>query len=175
MALKLAGRFVTPQAQSCRLTNPRHNNVLQCVQALNIPRRHQKFDARHCGSLPANKTVPSSHLHEESHLKVLRLLEANPSMSQRELAEAVGISLGKLNFCINALLAKGHIKMQNFRNSQNRLSYYYLLTPAGIAHKVAITSQFLKRRVQEYEALKAEIEALKSEVEHPTGKKVQKT
>lgn len=113
-------------------------------------------------------------LYEESHLKVLRILEATPNINQRDLAETVGVSLGKLNYCLKALLERGHVKMQNFRNNQNKLSYYYLLTPSGIAAKADITSRFLKRKVEEYEALKAEIETLKSEVESANSAKVQK-
>lgn len=109
------------------------------------------------------KDVTQHDLYEESHLKVLRILEATPNINQRELAEAVGVSLGKLNYCLKALLERGHVKMQNFRNNQNKLSYYYLLTPSGIAAKADITTRFLKRKMEEYEALKVEIEALKLE------------
>jgi EPS-associated MarR family transcriptional regulator len=104
-------------------------------------------------------------INEESHLKTLRLLEANPDLSQRELAQALGISLGKTNYCVHALLDKGLIKMQNFRNSDNKLGYAYLLTPAGIAAKAELTRNFLKIKIQEYENLKQEIEQLKREVQ----------
>ncbi len=99
-------------------------------------------------------------LRDESHLKVLRLLEADPSLSQRELSEALGVSLGKTNYCIRALLDKGLIKMQNFRNSQNKLAYAYLLTPAGIAAKADLTASYLKIKIKEYETLREEIEQL---------------
>ncbi|MHA3904166.1 MarR family EPS-associated transcriptional regulator [Castellaniella sp. WN] len=102
-------------------------------------------------------------LHEESHLKVLRLLEANPGLSQRELARALGISLGKANYCVRALLDKGLIKMQNFRHSDNKLGYVYLLTTAGIAAKAELTRNFLKIKIREYETLKREIEQLQRE------------
>src|SRR5690554_4054429 len=102
---------------------------------------------------------------DEHHLKVLRLLEANPDMSQRELAEALGVSVGKTNYCIRALVDKGLLKMKNFRNSQNKVAYAYLLTPAGIKEKVELTKRFLQRRVVEYERLKKEIEALESELQ----------
>lgn len=102
-------------------------------------------------------------IHEESHLKALRLLEANPDLSQRELAQALGISLGKTNYCVRALLDKGLIKVQNFRNSDNKLGYAYLLTPAGIAAKADLTRSFLKLKIREYENLKREIEQLKRE------------
>ncbi len=74
------------------------------------------------------------------------------------------MSLGGLNYCLNALIDKGFVKMQNFQNSKNKFKYAYLLTPQGIAEKVALTSRFLQRKMEEYEALKAEIEALKAEV-----------
>lgn len=104
-------------------------------------------------------------LRDESHLKVLRLLEADPSLSQRDLSEALGVSLGKTNYCIRALLDKGLIKMQNFRNSQNKLAYAYLLTPAGIAARAELTTSFLKIKMQEYEALRQEIEDLRREAQ----------
>ncbi len=103
-------------------------------------------------------------LQEENHLKLLRLLEANPQLSQRELAEALGVSLGKTNYCLKALLGKGFVKMQSFQKSQNKLAYAYLLTPDGIAEKAGLTVRFLARKVAEYESLTLEIEALKSEM-----------
>ena len=104
-----------------------------------------------------------SFLHEESHLKTLRLLEANPNMNQRDLAQALGISLGKTNYCIKALFDKGFIKMQNFRNSQNKLAYAYLLTPDGIAAKAELTRRFLKLKMAEYALLQREIDLLRME------------
>ena len=103
--------------------------------------------------------------YEESHLKVLRLLESDPGLSQRDLSQTLGISLGKTNYCMRALLDKGLIKMQNFRNSENKLGYAYLLTPAGIAAKADLTRNFLKIKMREYEALKREIEQLQSEAD----------
>ena len=107
-------------------------------------------------------------LHEESHLKVLRILEAQPDINQRELADAVGVSLGKLNFCLKALMERGFVKMQNFRTSQNKLSYSYLLTPSGVAAKADITARFLRRKITEYELLQAEIAALQLETKSQT-------
>jgi EPS-associated MarR family transcriptional regulator len=101
--------------------------------------------------------------YQEAHFKVLRLLESNPQMNQRDLAAAAGVSLGKTNYCINALLDKGLIKVQNFKSSKRKLAYAYLLTPAGIAEKTALTQRFLKRKMEEYEVLKAEIESLQQE------------
>ena len=111
-----------------------------------------------------SKRLPSTSLQEENHLKVLRLLEANPQLSQRELADALGVSLGKTNYCLKALLGKGLIKMQSFQKSPNKLAYAYLLTPTGIAEKAGLTVRFLARKVAEFESLTLEIEALKSEV-----------
>jgi EPS-associated MarR family transcriptional regulator len=102
-------------------------------------------------------------VYQEAHFRVLRLLEGNPHMNQRDLAAAAGVSLGKTNYCINALLEKGLIKVQNFKSSKRKLAYAYLLTPAGIAEKAALTQRFLTRKMEEYEALKAEIEQLKQE------------
>ena len=102
-------------------------------------------------------------VYQEAHFRVLRLLEGNPQMNQRDLAAAAGVSLGKTNYCINALLDKGLIKVQNFKSSKRKLAYAYLLTPAGIAERAALTQRFLKRKMEEYEALKAEIEQLKQE------------
>lgn len=94
----------------------------------------------------------------------MRLLEANPHLSQRELADALGVSLGKINYCLKALLGKGHIRMQSFKKSQNKLAYAYLLTPMGITEKAGLTICFLARKLAEYESLTLEIEALKSEM-----------
>jgi EPS-associated MarR family transcriptional regulator len=101
---------------------------------------------------------------ENTRFRVLRLLEDNPDLTQREIAEHLGISLGGVNYCLRALANKGHVKTQNFQNSRNKMGYAYLLTPKGIAEKTALTARFLKRKMQEYEALKAEIEALEAEV-----------
>ena len=94
----------------------------------------------------------------------MRILQENPDLTQRELADKLGMSVGGLNYCLNALIDKGFVKMQNFQNSKNKFKYVYLLTPQGIAEKVAMTSRFLKCKMEEYEALKVEIEALKVEM-----------
>jgi EPS-associated MarR family transcriptional regulator len=101
---------------------------------------------------------------DDTRFRLLRLLEARPDLSQRDLAREMGISLGKVNFCINALIDTGFVKVRNFRNNRNKLSYAYLLTPRGVESKATITMQFLKRKMSEYEALKAEIEQLQREV-----------
>jgi EPS-associated MarR family transcriptional regulator len=102
---------------------------------------------------------------EEVALRLMRVLEATPAANQRELAERSGMSLGSLNYCLKALMSKGLLKMQNFALSQNKLGYVYVLTPIGMAEKADITRRFLRRKQQEYEALKAEIEVLQFEVE----------
>lgn len=99
----------------------------------------------------------------EAHLKVLRLLENNPELSQREMAEALGVSVGKANYCVRALLDKGLIKMKNFRNSRNKLAYAYLLTPAGFTAKADLSARFLKVKMAEYEALQREISLLRKD------------
>ncbi|MEQ1590634.1 MAG: MarR family EPS-associated transcriptional regulator [Gallionella sp.] len=103
-------------------------------------------------------------LSDEYRYKVLKQLEANPKISQRQLAGELGISLGRVNFCIQALIEKGLVKANNFRNSNNKKGYVYLLTPRGIEEKAQITVQFLKIKVAEHEALKKEIKVLRSEV-----------
>ena len=102
-------------------------------------------------------------IHQETHLKVLRLLEVNPQMNQRDLAAALGVSLGKTNFCLKALLDKGLLKAQSFQSNKRKLAYAYFLTPAGIVEKAALAGRFLKRKIKEYELLRAEIEALQQE------------
>lgn len=96
---------------------------------------------------------------------LLKTLENNPSLSQRDMAKRLGISLGKVNFCLNALVEKGCLKVNNFRNSENKLAYAYVLTPHGIEERARMTVHFLKHKVQEYEQLRAEIEELKREAE----------
>ncbi len=96
----------------------------------------------------------------------MRLLEGNPDMTQRELAQSLGVSVGSVNYCLNALVDKGWVKMKNFAYSKNKFGYIYVLTPSGLAEKALITQRFLQRKMDEYEQLKAEIEALKSEVKN---------
>ncbi len=92
------------------------------------------------------------------------MLQDNPDMTQREIAEKLGISTSGLNYCLKALIDKGWVKVQNFSQSKNKFGYIYVLTPQGLAEKMALTSRFLKRKMEEYKALKVEIEALKVEV-----------
>ena len=100
----------------------------------------------------------------DRQLSALRLLDANPDMTQRQLASALGVSVGAANYCLKALVEKGWVKLENFQSNPNKLGYLYLLTPAGVAAKTQLTARFLKRKLQEYDDLKAEIETLKAEV-----------
>ena len=100
----------------------------------------------------------------EHHFRVLRLLAAQPELSQRGLSRELGMSLGKVNYCLNALVDRGLVKVSNFRNNDNKLSYAYLLTPRGIKSKAVVTAHFLQRKMAEYEALEKEIAMLKREV-----------
>lgn len=102
-------------------------------------------------------------LDESTRYRLLKLLETNPGLSQRQLARELGISLGKVNFCLSALIEKGLLKASNFRNSQNKLAYMYLLTPAGVEEKARITLQYLKIKMREYETLQSEIDELRRE------------
>jgi EPS-associated MarR family transcriptional regulator len=110
-------------------------------------------------------TSRQAKLQEDTYFRVMRLLEENPDLTQRELAEKLGISVGGLNYCLKALIEKGLVKMKNFANSKNKFGYVYVLTPTGMAEKAAITQRFLKRKMEEYEALKAEIENLQRDVQ----------
>ena len=98
------------------------------------------------------------------HLKVLRQVEANPEITQRELAKQLGVSLGKVNYCLKALIDRGWIKVNNFRSSQRKSAYAYLLTPSGVEQKAKITLRFLKQRMKEYEQIREEIAELEREV-----------
>jgi EPS-associated MarR family transcriptional regulator len=104
-------------------------------------------------------------LSDEMRLKLMRLFEANPKVSQREVAREFGISLGKVNYCLQPLLQKGWIKARRFRNSHNKIAYRYLLTPRGIEKKTALTLQFLQIKMREYESLRTEIEQLRREAQ----------
>ncbi len=105
---------------------------------------------------------------EEAHLRILKIVAEEPDLSQRELAQRLGVSLGKTNYLVRALLEKGLLKARNFRRSPNKLQYAYLLTPNGIAAKVRLTREYLERKEAEYEALRAEIRALRQEVKTTT-------
>ena len=104
---------------------------------------------------------------ETEHLQVLKLLQANPSLSQRQLAAEMGVSLGKANYCLRALVEKGLVKLGNFSKNPNKRHYAYILTPAGMEEKTRITLAFLKRNEAEFEAIRREIDTLKAELESP--------
>jgi len=99
---------------------------------------------------------------DEVHFRVMRLIQENSQLTQRDLARQLGISLGKANYCLKALVEKGFVKAENFQRSDHKLAYAYLLTPAGIEEKARVTVAFLRRKMQEFESLKAEIESLKT-------------
>lgn len=103
-------------------------------------------------------------LNDETRYRLLRALEQDPALSQRALAGALGISLGKVNYCLRALIARGWVKAGNFARSERKGAYAYLLTPAGLAAKARITRRFLHQRLAEYQALQDEIEALRREL-----------
>jgi EPS-associated MarR family transcriptional regulator len=110
------------------------------------------------------------HLQEDVKFRVMRLIQENPNITQRELAVKLGISLGGLNYCLRALIAKGLVKMHNFNQAENKLKYVYVLTPSGIKERSSLAYRFLERKIKEYEDLRVEINALKSEVELVKGK-----
>jgi EPS-associated MarR family transcriptional regulator len=100
-------------------------------------------------------------LSDEVRYKLFKLLEANPELSQREVARELGVSLGKVNYCLRALIARGWVKVANFTNSSNRSAYAYFLTPRGIDEKARVTARFLQFKLREYELLKGEIEEIR--------------
>lgn len=106
----------------------------------------------------------SKTLDQETHYRLLSLLEQHPELSQRELAVKMGVSVGKVNYCIKALVDVGHLKLNNFMRSNNKLGYAYLLTPKAIKEKTKITQQFLQIKLEEHERLVKEIEVLRAEV-----------
>lgn len=111
-------------------------------------------------------TSKRTKLQEDTHFRVLRLLQENPEMSQRELAEAVDVSVGGIHYVLKALIERGLVKLGNFTAAEDKRRYAYVLTPKGIARKAALTRAFLVRKKEEYEALKEEIGALNSDLEN---------
>lgn len=110
-------------------------------------------------------TSRRSQLQEDTYFRVLRMLQDNPDLTQREIAQSLGLSTSGLNYCLKALIEKGWVKVHNFSQSKNKFGYIYVLTPQGIAEKLALTSRFLNRKLSEYEALKLEIDGLQTEVQ----------
>ena len=109
-------------------------------------------------------TSRNARTQEDTDFRVMHLLEDNPDISQREIAQKLGISLGGINYCLKELIAIGHIKIHNFNKNPKKIGYMYLLTPKGMSEKVRLTSGFLKRKMDEYHSLKNEIESLQSKL-----------
>ena len=122
----------------------------------------------------AELTERTEKFREDVRFRVLRLLEDNPELNQRQVAEALGVSLGGINYCINALVDKGHIKINNFRKSNNKIGYIYVLTPSGAAEKLALAGFFLNRKMAEYEMLRSEIEAVRLEFDAVSNQRTSK-
>ena len=112
---------------------------------------------------------------DDARYRIIKILDDSPDISQRQLAEELGISLGKVNYCLQTLVEKGIIKAGNFSKNPNKKNYLYMLTPEGVMHKAAITAQFLKRKMAEYEALKLEIEEIRQEMGLPMHTSVSAT
>lgn len=113
---------------------------------------------------PENQHLVSTSVRAELRLRVLRALEINPELSQRQLAAQLGVSLGGVNYALKALVERGFVKANNFRKAGNKLAYLYVLTPKGVAEKAILASAFLGRKLEEYEVLSQEIEILKNDV-----------
>ncbi len=109
-------------------------------------------------------TSRRSKLQEDTCFRLLRTLEEKPDITQRKIAQKLGMSTSGLNYVLNALIDKGWVKVYNFKESKNKFGYAYLLTPKGMAEKVSLTSRFLQRKLQEYEEMRTEIESLRSEM-----------
>ena len=128
----------------------------------------------YCGSLPQSlfpkegidsyMTSRRSKLQEDTYFRVLRILQERPDVTQREIAHLLGVSTSGMNYCLNALIDKGWVKVHNFSESKNKFGYVYLITPSGFAEKTALTSRFLQRKLKEYEEMRAEIDSIRSEV-----------
>ncbi len=122
-----------------------------------------KLSAKPSQQLPAEGLLHSTKV-SEVHLRLLSLLEQNPAWTQRQLADALGVSLGKTNYCLRAFRDKGLVKWGNFSQNPNKLQYMHLLTPKGIAQKLQLTTHFLQRKEREFEELKSEIAHLRAEL-----------
>jgi len=101
----------------------------------------------------------------ETHYRLLKILNQDPELSQRALAERIGISLGRVNYCLSELVAKGWVKVNRFKNNRNKVAYAYLLTPRGIEEKTRLTLHFLKLKAEEYELIRQQIKELHQELE----------
>ena len=151
--------------------------MLQCIgkggkrnccgaSRVNFPTEHWRYSLRSlCEQIVDFGSANSLNQDPDaSQLALLRLLNEHPNLSQRELSQALGLSLGKTHYLLHALLNKGLVKVQNFKRNDNKLAYAYLLTPAGLGAKLALTRSFLARKEAEFKALQATISALRSEV-----------
>ena len=116
------------------------------------------------GTLKNSDSALNTGARDELRLRVLRALEVNPELSQRQLAAELGVSLGGVNYALKALVERGFVKADNFRKSGSKVAYLYVLTPQGVAEKASLATAFLGRKLEEYEVLRQEIEALKGEV-----------
>ncbi len=105
----------------------------------------------------------NNYIEQEIKYKILRLLDKDPNLTQRQMAKEMGLSLGKFNYCLKELVKKGVVKIERFKSSDNKAGYMYLLTPRGIDEKTKITASFLRRKIIEYEQLKQEIQELSQE------------
>ena len=114
---------------------------------------------------PTDEPPGRSALTEEVRYKLLKLLESNAGVSQRDVSRELGVSLGKVNYCLRALVDRGFVKAANFKNSRNKAAYMYLLTPRGIEERARVTARFLQVKMREYEALRTEIEVMRAETE----------
>jgi EPS-associated MarR family transcriptional regulator len=106
---------------------------------------------------------------EALRYQILKLLQDDPNISQRDLSKLLGISLGKVNYCLKGLMEKGWVKAHNFKDSKNKMAYAYILTPTGLEEKAKVTMRFLKSRIRQYEELEKEIEGLRKEVQRHEG------
>ena len=104
-----------------------------------------------------------SELQEDTYFRILRILQVRPDITQREIAQLLGVSTSGLNYCLNALIDKGWVKVYNFSESKNKFGYVYLLTPNGVTEKAALTRRFLKRKLQEYVEMRAEIDSIRTD------------
>ena len=118
---------------------------------------------------------PETGARDELRLRVLRALEANPELSQRQLAAELGVSLGGVNYALKALIERGFVKADNFRKSGNKVAYLYVLTPRGAVEKASLATAFLGRKLEEYEVLRREIEALRGEIGSDESGKIAKS
>ena len=140
-----------------------HLNTIQnslCVQRGKKNQPHRALrNALHRRAVACQKTMD-----DQVRLQLLRELNERPDLSQREIAQRLGLSLGKTNYCLRALIDKGWVKVNNFRNSDNKLAYAYVLTPSGMRAKASVTAAFLRRKQEEYARLEREISELRAEI-----------